>query len=621
MGLIKKDRFKRLSIFIWDVISVLAAYWVAFLLRFDFHVGQPWVSHFWATLPMVLVANLAAFYYFGLYRCVWRYASLSDAISIIKSIAVGQVVASAIVLFLHHGEFPRSVLLIQPLIGTGMIGAARLWIRLSRSWRWPRSGEDEIRTVIVGDEDLADHAMHALRQMKHRRVVGFISDQPHLWGHRINNVPVLGGPQVLPSVIQKLSVSEVILTVPPTRRGAVLGELITLCRRDGLPQVAFRVVPGLHEVLSAAVPEPEIRRVEPADLLNRQEVRMDQILVRSKIQGCRMLVTGAGGTIGGELCRQIAMYEPASLVLVENNATNLFYIERKLTGVKTPVVPLLADIRDSALVNGIFRRHRPQVIFHAAAHKHVAQLETNITEGIKNNILGTYTLARAAEAHGVEKFVLISTDKAVEPTSAMGATKRAAERIMQTLSTQSSCQFLSVRFGNVLGSSGSVVKLFKEQIERGGPVTVTHPEVTRYFMTVQEAVELILEAFARAGGGETFILRMGSPIRILDMATKLILLKGLEPGRDIAIEFTGLKAGEKLHEKLTEDSEMVIPCDHRHLMVLRSQPPIPETLHEEIEQLRRLAFENDEPPLIAKLQEMVPTYQPAGRPMLTEQPA
>jgi FlaA1/EpsC-like NDP-sugar epimerase len=352
------------------------------------------------------------------------------------------------------------------------------------------------------------------------------------------------------------------------------------------------------------------RRVRPSDLLNRRVVSLDAAAIGRSIAGKVVLVTGAGGTIGGELCRQVVQYKPAKLVLLENHATALFYREAELRGAapSVEVVAALGDVRDRVLLERLFRGERPQLVFHAAAHKHVHQLESNVHEGVSNNLLGTYHLARAADRYGAESFTLISTDKAVRPSCVMGATKRAAEIVVSDLARRSRTRFGTVRFGNVLGSSGSVLRIFQEQIETGQPVTITHPDAARYFMTVEEAVGLVLQAGAMAKGGEIFVLKMGEQIRVMDMARKLILLSGLEPDRDVEIRFVGLKPGEKLTEELIEDASGQEPSAHPDIMLLRSENGLVEELGGEIAVLERMSGAAASADLVRALARLVPTF-------------
>lgn len=605
-----KDMIYRFVVFATDLIALAAAYWLAYWLRFDFHWYEPWQSIFLKTLPVVVGLQITFCYIFRLYHAVWTYASVTDLVSILKSVFVGQVLAAVAILFWQHEAFPRSVLIIQPLLAVSFLSATRLCIRFSRSWRW-NNQEPGIRTLIVGHGDLVENTLRVLRQTGLYHIVGILSEQAQWWNRSIHGVRVYGGKKHLPSLIKKYKVASVVVTTSPSHRGAVLGELIALCHQNGVPKVSFKLVRGLEEVLDAPETMSVVRHVQPADLLNREVVRMDKALVESDIRRARVLVTGAGGTIGSELCRQIARFGPSRLIALESNANSLFYLEREMKKKGFQVTPVLADIRDSAFLQSIFRRYAPQMVFHAAAHKHVAQLESNVKEAIKNNVLGTAALVKAAQAHEVSKFVLISTDKAVRPSSVMGATKNIAEQIVRAAAAQSACKFMVVRFGNVLGSSGSVVRLFEDQIARGGPVTVSHPEVTRYFMTVQESVQLILQAAARGQAGEIFILRMGDPVRIVDLAEKMILLHGLEPHKDIAIEFTGLKAGEKKDEELMEEEEES-PMTHQdpYMYVLQATSANPEQLQDDLLEMRRLVYEAEDSDVLEKIRQMVPKYLP-----------
>jgi FlaA1/EpsC-like NDP-sugar epimerase len=352
--------------------------------------------------------------------------------------------------------------------------------------------------------------------------------------------------------------------------------------------------------------------VRPVDLLNRKQIQLDLAKIAVALKGKTVLVTGAGGTIGGELCRQVLRFEPGRLVLLENHATSLFYIEHELRSRNgsDPVFPVLGDIRDEALVERVFSEHKPQVVLHAAAHKHVGQLEANVAEGIGNNVVGTHNVARAADKHGAEVFLLVSTDKAVRPSSVMGATKRVAEYIARDLGERSRTRYTAVRFGNVLGSSGSVLEIFQKQLAAGGPLTVTDAEATRFFMTVEEAVQLILQALSMTHGGEIFVLKMGTPVRILEMAQNLVILSGLEPGKDVEIRVTGLKPGEKLNEELMEKAEAFDESAHPDIYIRKKAPIPPDNFPEKLRDLEKSHHKASADELVRKLKALVPTFKP-----------
>lgn len=602
---------RRLTVALLDLVIVIGMLAAAFLLRFEFSVSDPHIALFPAAAPAVAVSYFACFYVFGLYRGIYYYSSFSDLLNITKGVALAGLVTAAWILFARQGQFPRSILLLHPILAFLGVGAVRFGIRLGKTWlNMPRAYTGRERNVLlVGAGELGESLLRQIQKTPelNYRVVGFIDDDPAKWGMRVHGVPVYGGCSALRFVLGQKHVDEIVISVA-ARRGqlvaAVMEKLRGLERRPEL-----KIAPSLDEMLRSPTQGMSLRKVKPADLLNRGVVHLDKARIGRFLEGKTVLVTGAGGTIGSELCRQAAQYGPARLVLLESHATSLFYADSALRKEGGPeIVPVLGDVRDQACVGRLFEEHGPQVVLHAAAHKHVHQIEENVAEGISNNVLGTYYLARAARKHGAEAFLLVSTDKAVRPRSVMGATKRVAELLVRGMARQGGTRFMAVRFGNVLGSSGSVLEIFQRQIAQGGPITLTHPDVTRYFMTVEESVELILQAAAMAKGGEVFVLKMGTPVKILDMARNLLLLSGLEPGKDIEIRVVGLKRGEKLDEELVEEPADCSDSEHPSIMVLRKDElPDIEARVLDLELAVRAA-----PPsgLVERLKELVPTFAP-----------
>ncbi|MBI4061261.1 MAG: polysaccharide biosynthesis protein [Elusimicrobia bacterium] len=520
------------------------------------------------------------------------------------------------ILFVRQGQFPRSVLLLHPILTFLGVGWVRFGIRLVKSrLNMPRVGAEKYRRVLlIGAGDLGESLLRQMLKTKEPcyKVVGFIDDDRGMWGKRIHGLPVFGGVNILGSVLERHHVDEIVIAIG-SRRGEVVRFVIDALR-DLPAKPELKIAPSLDEMLSARHAGSSLRRVRPADLLNREVVKLDMARIENVLKGKSVLVTGAGGTIGSELSRRVLQYHPRKLVLIENHATSLFYAESTLREIAegSEIIPVLGDIRDQALIDRVFREHRPEVVLHAAAHKHVHQLESNVQEGVGNNILGTYYVARAAHQHEAEVFLLVSTDKAVRPSCVMGATKRVAEFIVKSFAGRGGLtRFVAVRFGNVLGSSGSVLEIFQEQIARGGPITVTHQDVTRYFMTVEEAAQLILQAASMALGGEIFILKMGAPVKILEMAKNLILLSGLEPGKDIEIRMTGLKQGEKLDEELVEDAGDCGDSEHPSIMILRSGGAAVADIESRIMDLEILSRTAGSKTLVEKLQELTPTFVPA----------
>lgn len=606
---------RRIVVRVIDGAVLLAAYVASFYLRFDLHPDPGTWAMCLSAAPWVLIAYMLSFELCGVYRGLVYFSSFDDFLLIAQGTGLAAFTTAAIILFTRQGQFPRSVLLLQPVLAFVGISAVRAAIRLGKTrLHLPhRYGGKTRNVVLVGAGELGESVLRQMRKSAdpHYHVVGFLDDDSTTWGMSLHGRPVLGGRDALRSVLERWQVDEIVIAIT-AQRGQIVRAIIESIR-DVEPRPELRIAPSLDEMLRNTPSGVGLRKVNPADLLNRGVIKSDSARIGSFVRGKVVLITGAGGTIGAELCRQVLEYEPAKVVMVENHATSLFYSEARLRErpPRAGLVALLADIRDQALVNRIFEEHKPQIVLHAAAHKHVSQLEQNVCEGIANNVLATYYLACAARDHKAEAFLLVSTDKAVRPSSVMGATKRAAELIVKTLASRGgSTRFLAVRFGNVLGSSGSVLEIFQLQIARGGPITVTHEEVTRYFMTVEEAVNLILQAAAISMGGEIFVLKMGAAVKIIDMAKSLVLLSGLEPGRDIEIRVTGLKPGEKMHEELMEDPAGHDSSTHPDIMVLRSENKPLENLEDSILDLELATRKAPVTTLVQKLKALAPTFSP-----------
>lgn len=602
----------RLAMMLVDSAAVLAAYALAFLLLFDFELGAGSLKCLLATAPSAALTYLLTSYFFVGYRGACRHASFGDAADVLKASASAALIQGIILFPAAGARCPRSVLLLWPVLSLFVVtGLHALAHGLEDYRRARRSDPGRRRTaVIVGVGDLGERVYHSVRSHGtiDYRVAAFCDDDQSKWGMRVHGVPVIGGVPALAALLRRVPVEEIIIAVGH-RRGSVVNAVA-----DALQGVekrpTVRIAPNLDEMLNPQT-RADPRKVQPADLLNRRVISLDNAGIARSIEGKVVLVTGAGGTIGSELSRQIVRHRPARIVLLENNATALFYCEAELRE-KAPgaeVLAVLGDVRDQGLLDRLFREQRPLIVFHAAAHKHVHQLEANIHEGVSNNLLGTYHLARAAERHGVESFILISTDKAVRPSCVMGATKRAAEIVITNLAHSSGTRFAAVRFGNVLGSSGSVLKIFQSQIEKRQPITLTHPNAARYFMTVEEAVGLVLQASVLSKGGEIFVLKMGEQIRIMDLARSLILLSGLEPDRDVEIRVVGLKAGEKMTEELIEDSSGQEQSEHPEIMILRSENRRIDSLAAKMLNMELMSLAPGSA-LIRGLSQLVPTFTP-----------
>jgi FlaA1/EpsC-like NDP-sugar epimerase len=570
--------------FLCDLAIIALSVMAAFVLRLDF--DQDFVHYIPTMLWMVaaaLVIKPIIFWLFGMYRRVWAYASIKEVILIIGSVSVASVVVVMWVLFasvVHWTSVPRLIPIIDWIVTLSLVGGFRLSIRtfaeLTQSRRRLAGTGAARRVLIAGAGDagaLVAREMQKNPQL-HMQPVAYLDDASVKLHQHIHGIPVLGSIDQVARIALEQDADEVIIAMP-SASGDVFRRLTDLCRKNNL---AFRTMPGIYELVGGRASASRLRHVDVSDLLRRSPAQTSDQAVGQALSGKRVLVTGAGGSIGLELCRQIARWGPADLILLGHGENSIFEALLDLgEGYPSlPIHPIIADIRDRDRLHSVFSGRQPQVVFHAAAHKHVPLMEMNIEDAFTNNILGTRNVVEEALAGGVERLVLISSDKATRPNSIMGATKRVAEMIVQDAAHRSGRAFVSVRFGNVLGSRGSVIPVFRRQIARGGPITVTHPEMERYFMTIPEAVHLVLHAATLGQGGETFILRMGKPVRIVSLAEDLIRLSGLEPGKDIAIVYSGVRPGEKLSEQLWEDESQLQPTsnpdvlqvvDENHILV------------------------------------------------------
>lgn len=545
----------RVLAIIHDIAMIPVAWMGAYWLRFNLGPipgGQLPVAI--ESLLPVMIVQAVAFHYLGLYRGVWRFASLPDLVRIVKAVVIGVAFSAVSVFLLTRMEgIPRSIFPLYGILLIAFLGGSRLIVRWSKDRRLS-IGESK-RVLIVGAGTAGE--MLAREFLRNRNdvyePVGFVDDGDTKRGREIQGVRVLGACDQIVDISNELDVDLIVLAIP-SASAREMQRVIGLCEESKKP---FRTVPPINQLMSGRGALNQIREVSIDDLLGREPVSLDWVHIRDGLRNKKILVTGAGGSIGSELCRQIAGIDPECVILLDNSEFNLYSIEMEL-GKKFPGLTIqryLSSVADHSAMEKLFAELAPEIVFHAAAYKHVPMLEDQIREAVGNNVIGTRTIAAMADAYGCEAFVMISTDKAVNPANVMGASKRAAEIFCQNLDQVSSTRFVTVRFGNVLGSAGSVVPLFKSQIEAGGPVTVTHPEITRYFMTIPEACQLILQASAMGRGGEIFVLDMGSPIKISYLAEQMILLCGLEPGGDVDIVYTGLRPGEKLYEELFHETE------------------------------------------------------------------
>src|SRR5262245_4883789 len=585
------------------------AYVVAFALRFDLTIPWAYLEVIAFTLPLVLSCKLLAFWMVGLLDGWWRYVGVRDAVQIARGNVLASTLFLVVMVFTRglHG-FPRSVFLLDLNACVVLMGGIRLAMRVLHERREaPAVRRVDTLVLIAGAGDAGIRLLEEIEQRPRLKlaVAGLVDDEPAKIGLSISGVSVLGGIDDIPVLVRRHEVGEVLIAIP-SATGAALRRIVGRCGEAG---VRHRVLPSLGELASGRVMYTQMREVKVDDLLARAPVRLDVPAVRSLVHGRTVLITGAAGSIGSELCRQVALHKPARLVLLDRHENGVFVLEGELRTRFPDVVlaPILGDVLLRDQLRQVFARHRPDLVLHAAAYKHLPLAERNVIEAMRNNVLGTHNVAEAAMAHGAGEFVLVSTDKAVHPSSVMGATKRAAELVVQGLQN-GCCRYMAVRFGNVLGSSGSVVPIFREQIARGGPVTVTHPDATRYFMTIPEAAQLILQAAALGQGAEIFILEMGEPVRIEDLARQMIRLSGFEPEADIAVTYTGLRPGEKLHEELFEEGEELITTYHDRIRIVR--PRAPHRMPAEwLAAVRESVEEGEEERALALLQSLVQSYR------------
>jgi len=608
-----------------DLLLLTTSLFLAYQIRFDFDLPQQHSLLLYKMLPFVLILKIICFYYFDLYRGMWRYTSIADLLNIIKASFVSTLGIVCLILFSHTRfiGFPRSVFIMDWCLTVLFISGYRLGIRLYFEhfsedktgmipiWKtFNRKELNSKRLLIIGAGNCGEKIYREIRDnaQLHYNVVGFLDDDPSKVGKKIHGIPVLSYIRDISKIIKKTMADEALIAIPSTN-SQQMRHIVEKCKES---KIKFKTIPGMGELINGKVTINAIREVAYRDLLGREIIQLDEERIGGYLQGQRVMVTGAGGSIGSELCRQICRFRPKSLILYERAESPLYEIELELKQNfdNVNVLILLADVQDKKQLEKAFETYNPQTVFHAAAYKHVPMLELQPWRAISNNIQGTLNMLEIANKFNVERFVFVSTDKAVRPANVMGASKRVAEMLIQS---QNGCglsntRYMIVRFGNVVGSVGSVVPLFKKQIEKGGPVTVTHPDVTRFFMTIPEACQLILQAGAMGTGGEIFLLDMGTSIKIDDMARDLIRFSGFEPDVDIKIEYIGLRPGEKLFEELITEGEDVVPTSHEKIMVLKGVECDLKLLNGKIDELAKMAEEQEAEKIKAKLQEIVPDY-------------
>jgi FlaA1/EpsC-like NDP-sugar epimerase len=618
--------YRRLLVVFVHLFLWTAALACSVLLRFEFDVARRFLPIAGKLLVLTLVVRAFVHWRFGLFHGLWRYSGSRDLKSLLQAAAASSILIGCAWAFTNSGNFPRSILILDFAFSILIVGGVRFGIRTIREVSLhsanPNNGERRRRVLVIGAGDAGEMLMRELTRLYSQRYepVGFLDDAPAKQNERIHGVPVLGLIHDIEPLVKREKIDEVILAIP-SMTGQEIRRVVDLCTPTG---VTLRTLPSVDSLIDGRVTVSQLSEVAIEDLLGRAPVVLDAEAIHAVLRGRSVLVTGAGGSIGAELCKQICRFSPKQLILVEQAENSLFEIHRALLAEfpDVKVVPYVADICDTRRVEAIFEAERPKVVFHAAAHKHVPMMESNPGEAIKNNVFGTRKVADAAHRFAVETFVMVSTDKAVNPSSIMGVSKRAAEIYVQALSQRSKTQFVTVRFGNVLGSAGSVIPIFKQQIAAGGPVTVTHPEMQRYFMTIPEACQLILQAGTMGRGGEIFILDMGKPVRIVDLARDLIRLSGYTPDLDIAVAFSGVRPGEKLFEELSIDAEKAQKTRHPKIFVGTFRPYPWAEVEAGLSRLHGLT-DGSSPDLVrAAFQQLVPEYlptEPAG-PSLSSAP-
>ncbi len=605
--------YRRTALIIYDVISVILASYLAILLRYDLHIGEI-PEHFLQPIerfmPLNLVLTLLIFYFFHLYSSLWAFAGETELQNIVVSCAIAAVVNGiGLQFFKVSGQaVPKSYPFLYMFVLVFCIFASRFSYRFFRGLKHKQQNKkNQISVMVIGAGEAANAIIKEIVNSNFSTMLikCIIDDDKGKWGRYIQGIKIAGGRDKIVECADIYDIDEIIVAMPSASRGEIRN-ILEICKDTNCK---LRSLPGMYQLVNGDVSVSKLRDIEVEDLLGRDPICVDMDSILGYVQGKTVLVTGGGGSIGSELCRQIAQHRPKRLVIVDIYENNVYDMqqEMKMKHPELDLVVLIASVRNTNRMNWIFTTYRPDIVYHAAAHKHVPLMEDSPTEAIKNNVFGTFKTAQAAAMSGVKRFVMISTDKAVNPTNIMGASKRICEMIIQTFNKHYDTEFVAVRFGNVLGSNGSVIPLFKKQIAEGGPVTVTHPEIIRYFMTITEAVSLVLQAGAYAKGGEIFVLDMGEPVKILDLAENLIRLSGYRVGEDIKIEFTGLRPGEKLYEELLMDEEGMKETANKMIHIGK---PIELDEQEFFMQLKELKDECviESPDIKPLIQKIVPTY-------------
>jgi FlaA1/EpsC-like NDP-sugar epimerase len=596
-------RSVQLAIFLLSGLS-------AFLLRFDFSLSDHYRSYLFTALAVWAVAKVLAFHLFRLDRGWWRYASVPDFLRLATGNLAGSALGGVVLFIIAPAGFPRSLYILDFLLCSIMTAGVRLAVRVVSELSHHPNGDAQKRTLIYGAGDAGVALLREIRQNPALAygIVGFVDDDPAKAGIWIQRARIFGNGAALPAIVRAQNI-ELVLIALPSASGAEMTVILERCRQAA---VSYKTIPGLAEVIESNGLAAQIREVAVEDLLGRNTVRLEENQIRASLKNKVVMVTGAAGSIGSELCRQIARFHPAGIVGLDIAESPLFEIDREMVR-NFPQIhfhPEIGSVQNRARLDAVLRRYSPSVIYHAAAYKHVPLMETHVFEAIENNVFGTYNVASAAYEHGVDDFVMISSDKAVRPTSIMGTTKRVAELLLQALQNGRT-KYVAVRFGNVLGSNGSVIPIFKQQIAAGGPVTVTHPEMRRFFMTIPEACQLVLQAAVIGDGGQICVLDMGKPVKIVDLARNLILLSGLRPDEDIKIEFSGMRPGEKLYEELSTMLEDTAPTAHEKVRIFMGNGLPERDMIAWLDCLHEICESRDVGRLVVALKEVVLDYSPS----------
>lgn len=611
---------KRLYLVCYDIAAVALSGYLALLLRFDLNpnrIPPQYLTVLWETVWISMLMTVVVFTVFRLYSSLWTYAGTTEMMYVLSACVVDAVLNMVVILLNHREQeypLPRSYYVLFGVFLLAFTFCGRYSYRGLRMIRARRSGDRSVRrnVLLVGAGSAGSALIKEIvnSRMVNKNLVGVIDDDPGKQGTFIHGIRVIGTREDIVRLAKELEVDEIMIALP-SASAKEIKEIVNLCKETGCE---LKRLPGIYQLVNGEVSVSKLKDVDVNDLLGREPVCVDLESIMGYVSDKVILITGGGGSIGSELCRQIASHHPKQLIVVDIYENNAYSIQQELLRKfpKLDLVVLIASVRNTKRMDDIFAMYHPDIVYHAAAHKHVPLMEDSPNEAVKNNVLGTWKVVQAADKYHVKRFVMISTDKAVNPTNIMGATKRVCEMIIQTYNNRSETEFVAVRFGNVLGSNGSVIPLFKKQIEQGGPVTVTHPDIIRYFMTIPEAVSLVLQAGAYAKGGEIFVLDMGEPVKILDLANNLILLSGHKPGEDIQIEFTGLRPGEKLYEEMLMEEEGLQNTENQLIHIGRPIEMDEEKFLAQLERLKEYVVEEPDD-IRSYIQDIVPTYSIQNR--------